>query len=274
MDLATGDWIGFLDSDDSWEPWKLEAQVACFDHIPDVGMIWTDMNAFDADGRLLSSNHLRKMYSAYRRVGDRQVFVEECRLSGFAPEIARRADVLANAMVRRGNLYTAMIFGSLVHTSTVLISRERLGKVGRFEERYRTGEDYDFHLRTCREGPVALLDAPSIRYRMAGGADQLTSPAHVLEMALNGLQIRETAIARDRDRIELSDAELGVIVAYANHWIADELFQRGEYRRARPYFRRSLPLRSHESRLFLKTAITHLPQPLATWLVRALRSES
>ncbi len=28
-----------------------------------------------------------------------------------------------------------------------------------------SGEDYDFHLRTCREGPVGFVDLATIRYQ-------------------------------------------------------------------------------------------------------------
>lgn len=241
--LADGDWVGFLDSDDAWEPWKLQAQLACAARLPEVGMVWTDMNAFDVQGNLVSPRHLRRMYSAYARVGEHRLFSGTARLADFAPELARENQVLNGAVVRWGTIFSAMIFGSLVHTSTVLISRERLSKVGLFDERYRTGEDYDFHLRTCLEGPVALLDVPSIRYRVAGGADQLTAPKHRLEIALNGLRIREAIIA--------------------NALVAEELFQQGDFTRARAFFRRSGLLRDRSLNRLLKASIAHLPGPVA-----------
>lgn len=268
--LAAGRWIGFLDSDDAWEPWKLAAQVVCFKALPQVGMVWTDMNAFDASGNLVSELHLRKMYSAYRRIGERRLFVGERALADFDPAVARSEPAIANSMVRWGDLLSPMIYGSLVHTSTVLLSRERLERVGFFDEHYRTGEDYDFHLRTCREGAVALLDAPSIRYRIAGGSDQLTAPGMTMEIATNALVIREAAIARDRSRINLSDDELRQIIAYANTWVAQELVQRGEYARARPYFRRSLTKGHRPPKLLAKAVLCHLPVPWARVLIRAL----
>jgi GT2 family glycosyltransferase len=268
---ADGAWVGFLDSDDAWEPWKLSAQIACFRQFPDVGMLWTDMNAFDADGNLVSRRHLRKMYSAYGRVSGRHVFDERRALREIAPELARAHDALADAEVSRGNLFTAMMFGSLVHTSTVLLTSARLRAVGGFDRRFRTGEDYDFHLRTCREGPVALLDAPSIRYRVAGGADQLTSPAHKPELAINALLTREAAIERDRARIDLSDAELAEILARANRDVAEELFEVGDLVRSRPYFRRAGLLANRDPRLLAKAALAYLPPGLGTKALGLIR---
>jgi glycosyltransferase involved in cell wall biosynthesis len=269
--VADGEWAAFLDSDDAWEPWKLAAQIAVFDRLPQVGMVWTDMNAFDPDDKLVSTRHLRKMYRAYGRVDEATLFQGEQRLSEFAPRIASETREMSDAVVRWGEIYTPMIFGNLVHTSTVLIAKDRLRAVGFFDEGYRTGEDHDFHMRTCLEGPVALLDAPTIRYRIAGGADQLTSPKHRLEIALNSLRIRENAIARNRARISLSDAEIVKILQRLNAWVAEELFQRGEYERARPYFRRAGLLARGKPGAFLKASLSHLPKPVAESIVSLLR---
>ena len=229
------------------------------------------MNAFDGGGNLVSPRHLRKMYSAYERVQDAKPFQGEEKLSAFAPDLGRAHGELADATVRWGELYSSMMFGNLVHTSTVLLKRERLRAVGFFEESYKTGEDYDFHLRTCFEGPVALLDVPCIRYRIAGGADQLTSPKHQLEIARNGLRIREVALARDRSKIALSDAELGKIMARANAWVAHELFEQGNFEDARRYFRRAGLFGDPKAATLLKASIAHLPSAVAGSVMALIR---
>ena len=266
-----GEWAAFLDSDDAWEPWKLAAQIACFDRLPDVGMVWTDMNAFDTDGNLVSPRHLRKMYSAYERVGDAKVFQGEQKLADFAPELTRTHGELSDAVVHFGEIYSWMMYGNVVHTSTVLLRKDRLRKVGFFEESYKTGEDHDFHMRTCLEGPVALLDTPCIRYRIAGGADQLTSPKHQLEIARNGLRIRESALARNRAQINLSDAEIGKIMAGANGWVAHELFEQGNFQEARRYFRRAGLLEDPKPATLLKASISHLPPAIAGSVMALIR---
>jgi GT2 family glycosyltransferase len=270
LDLAEGAWIGFLDSDDAWEPWKLSAQVACFDALPQIGMVWTDMNAVDAEGTLVSRNHLRKMYGAYRLVANPNLFDTDRRLFEIDSKLARNFAALTNAQVRWGDLFSSMIFGSLVHTSTVLLSRERLQKVGRFEESYRSGEDYDFHLRTCREGPVALLDAPGVIYRIAGGDDQLTAASYTLEMAMNALSTRERAIAAHRSQINLTDTQIAHVLASANRWIAEAYFERNDFVRARRYYRRSRLLREPRLRLLARATISHLPAGLAASVVQMI----
>jgi GT2 family glycosyltransferase len=164
-----------------------------------------------------------------------------------------------------------MIVGNLVHTSTVLIRRERAQAVGLFDERYRTGEDYDFHLRTCYEGPVALLDAPSIRYRIAGGDDQLTATQYRSEIARNGLATRLAAIRRDPARISLPRRYLRAAVARAHAMVADELFESGELAAARPHFARSIPAIWGSPRMISKAIVAGLPGFLARPVRRLAR---
>jgi glycosyltransferase involved in cell wall biosynthesis len=269
--IAQGDLIAFLDSDDAWLPWKLAAQVACMERLPDIGMLWTDMIGVAADGTVVSRNHLRRFYSAYRRIGDDCIFQHARGFAELAPQLAGGDAALATAMVRWGDVYSSMITGNLVHTSTVLIRRERARAVGFFNEQFRTGEDYDFHLRTCYEGPVALLDAPAIRYRIAGGDDQLTATQYRVEIARNGLATRLAAIRRDPARIALPRHALRRVVAGAHAMVADELFETDALAAARPFFARSLPAIWRSPRMVAKAMVTSLPEYLARLVVRLAR---
>ncbi|MFT3929891.1 MAG: glycosyltransferase [Spongiibacteraceae bacterium] len=271
--LASGAWVGFLDSDDTWDSWKLSAQIACFSALPEIGMVWTDMNAVDADGNLVSPRHLRHMYSAYSRIGNRQIFQHQRALAEIAPDLQCPDDLKKNTKVCWGDIYSTMIYGNIVHTSTVLMTRQRVQETGFFDENFRTGEDYDFHLRSCRAGPSALIDAPAIGYRIAGGSDQLTSNSHMVEMSINGLRTQEAAIARDRQRVDLTNAEIADILASSNVWVASELFDAGEFIRARPHYRRSLRKIYNDPKQLLKALITHLPPALADVAIKSIRAK-
>jgi glycosyltransferase involved in cell wall biosynthesis len=269
--LADGAWIGFLDSDDSWAPWKLSAQMACFRALPEVGMVWTDMDAVDSAGALIAPRYLRTMYSAYHRARHRTIFSDHCPLSTLAPELVRAIPLDSDTSVRWGDVYSTMILGNIVHTSTVVMTRQRARETGLFNEAFRTGEDYDFHLRCSSHGAVALLDAPAVHYRVSVDEDQLTAPGRMLEMARNGLRTQEAALTRDRGRIDLTDAEIAQTLASMNAWIASELFDRREYAESRAHFRRAfLDLRTNPRQL-TKAAIAHLPPRFAAVLSRILQ---
>ncbi len=223
LEAARGEFIALLDSDDAWMPWKLAAQVRFLRAHPDVGMVWTDMAAIDPDGVVVYPTYLRRMYAAYGKTA----IDTWLRPAGTVGDLANVApDVLSERRTWAGNLFTAMFFGSLVHTSTVLLRRERLRAVGRFDETlWPAGEDYDFHWRTCREGLVGFLDVPSIRYRISA-LDQLTGAAYRVAIARNNLRTLERRIREDRARLELPRATIRRVLSEAHGWLGEEL-QRG-----------------------------------------------
>jgi GT2 family glycosyltransferase len=234
---ARGDYVALLDSDDTWHPWKLSAQIGCMERYPTLGMTWTDMEMIDPSGKVVDPAHLRSMYGAYSLFTTEQIFAESVLLREVVPELA---ETLGDARLRMGEIFSKMIMGSLVHTSTVVLRRSRLERVRGFDESLRrTGEDYDFHLRTCREGPVGLLDLPSIRYQQ-GMPDRLTADHLRIHMMENLLRTVEGAIARDRAAIDLPEKTLRVRLARIQALIAYERLQLGEATLARRHYFESL----------------------------------
>ena len=265
---ATGDFIALLDSDDVWLRWKIEVQLACLAALPEAGMIWTDMEAVDPDGARLHERYLRIMYNAYSHFDESGLFEDGRALTRLLPDLAMLAP---GVNVYWGDIFSQMVMGNLVHTSTVLLRRERFEKVKGFDEALKvTGEDYDFHLRTCREGPVAFLDAPSILYQV-GGADQLTHPKHMLKMAQNFLRTIEPVIQRDRARINLPDRMLRKVVAGGHAWVGRESLKMGLKSEARHELAKSLRSEPWHVKLWLMLVAASLPGPLTSALQEVYR---
>jgi GT2 family glycosyltransferase len=265
--LVQGDYIALLDSDDVWLPWKLGLQLACFRTCPDVGMVWTDMQARGPDGAVLAEAYLRTMYHAYRWFGQDELFPCSYPLPGDALPAE-----LAGTRVHVGDIFSPMVTGNLVHTSTVMLSRERLAKVRGFNEELRvSGEDYDFHLRTCREGPVGFVDVASIQYQ-TGMPDRLTHKAYRAQAALNCLATVLPVLRRDRARIRLPRAMIRARLAEVHSWVGDALLERGQAAAARKHLLQSLrhsPLQPRALALLLRAA---LPGPAGDLLQRCWRS--
>lgn len=262
---ARGDFIALLDSDDVWKKWKIAAQLACLQALPEVGMIWTDMEAVDPRGVRVAERYLRTMYHAYTYFAADGIFSQRRALGELAPDIL---DVAADVEVAWGDVFSHMVMGNLVHTSTALLTRERLRRVGGFNEALRiTGEDYDFHLRTCREGPVAYLDVPSILYQV-GGADQLTHSSLTLHMAQNFLRTIEPVIEKDRARIQLPDSMIRRVLAEAHGWIGREMLANDRNREARREISISLKHRPQQGMLWAFLTLACMP-PALTKNIRA-----
>ena len=272
--LARGAFIALLDSDDIWLPWKLEAQLRCLEALPTAGMIWTDMDAIGPDGQLLHRRYLTRMYTSYRKFTRDQLFRESRPLSSID---ARLAGMLEDPGVYLGNIFSPMITGNLVHTSTVLLRRERFEKVWEFDVNLRySGEDHDFHLRTCREGDVAYLDVASILYQY-GREDQLTvNRAYTVHMAENFLKTVTKALARDRDRVTLSPAMLDQVMAEAHAWIGEQRLQIGDRNEAWRHLGTSLRFRPWQPRVAALLGASMLPKPVSDRLrasYRALKAQ-
>jgi GT2 family glycosyltransferase len=253
---ARGEFIALLDSDDIWLPWKLAAQVALLRRYADVGMVWTDMRAIDEGGYLLHDRYLREFYATYRTVRIEDV-CEHAGSLGDAWEDAP-ADVAA-APFYMGDIFSPMILGNLVHTSTVLLRRERVGVTGGFDTTLQpAGEDYEYHLRTCSHGPVGLLDTASIDYRI-GAADQITAPHYDIHFARSNLRTVERWLERGGTRVTLSAAALAGRMAHAHGWVGMAEMDEGNMGVARRHLWASLRHRVQQPRVLLYLLLSLFP---------------
>jgi glycosyltransferase involved in cell wall biosynthesis len=264
LDRAQGDLIAFLDSDDRWSPDKLRFQLACLERVPDVGMIWTDMNGVDGSGSVIPGYTLRTLLP-YRFALD-ELFALSIPLS----EVAGTPQPWRDGALYAGDIYGKALLGNLVLPSSVLMTRARLERAGRFDASLEVaGEDFDFFLRVCREGPVAFANVPTVSYRV-GQADQLTHPSRALYMARNYVRTLEQAIARDRDRIGVPEPMLDAVRGYGHAWAAQEYLANGDRGAARRHLRIAVGLGSN--RAWVLAPLTLLPGPVAALTLRLARA--
>jgi glycosyltransferase involved in cell wall biosynthesis len=262
-----GDFIAFLDSDDVWLPWKLNVQLQCFRAFPDIGMVWTDFAAMDAAENIVHQRYLRRMYDAYRFFPTPSSLLSEAHdLSSIG---ITECEDYPEARLYIGNIYSAMLRGNLVHTSTVMLSRERLLKVKGFEEKLvLSGEDYDFHFRTCKWGRVCFVDIPSAIYQV-DTSDRLS--LHKAQIAINFAKTVEAAIDREKGNGVFSPAVVNDVLAEAHGWIAEELFRSKNRAGAGSHALRSLMHKPRQPRLAFLFGLTLVPRPISELMIRTYR---
>jgi GT2 family glycosyltransferase len=268
--VATGDYIAFLDSDDVWRPWKLTVQVACLERLraEGVGMLWTDMDLVDESGAVTTANANRSSYGAYRLFTFDEMFSASAPLSELAPEVEAPAPGLR---VYWGDVYRCLAMGNMCPTPTVILTRERAQQVGGFDESMRTGEDHDYHLRTCSFGPAAFLDVATFSYRK-GAADQLTAQAHKLTIAENALKTILRTLDKDRDRLALPPALVEKKLASLRAWIGELMIDVGDHAGARRNLLASLRADPRQPRVVALLAAASLPPAVTRGLRASLRA--
>ncbi|MGD8312533.1 MAG: glycosyltransferase, partial [Gammaproteobacteria bacterium] len=105
---ATGDWVALLDSDDRWQPAKLERQAAALRQAPASGICHTD-----------------------------EVWIRH----------GRRVNPMKKHAKRGGDIYRHCLPRCVISPSAVVLHREVLETTGLFDESLPACEDYDLWLR-------------------------------------------------------------------------------------------------------------------------------
>ncbi|MBI4487537.1 MAG: glycosyltransferase [Deltaproteobacteria bacterium] len=131
---SSGRYLAFLDSDDLWQPGKLETQVAFMDAAPEVQISQTE------------EIWIRKGV----RVNPKK---RHCKPSG--------------------DIFRASLDLCLVSPSAVMMTRELFERVGGFDEAFTVCEDYDLWLRVAVDHRVPLIPEPLVVKR-GGREDQLS----------------------------------------------------------------------------------------------------
>ena len=141
IQMARGQWIAFLDSDDLWLPGKLDSQIQFFSQNPEALICQTE-EIWIRNGRRFNPLKKHQKYS-----GD--IFVPSLRLC-------------------------------LVSPSAVMIKRDLFERVGYFDEALPACEDYDLWLRISAQFPIFLIDQPLVVKR-GGHPDQLSRTTPTLD---------------------------------------------------------------------------------------------
>lgn len=130
---ARGRFLAFLDSDDTWDPAKIEAEVSTLEAEPDAGLAYCWTRRVDLQGRQLGAGGAR--------------------------------------IEARGSVFERLILGNFIGGGCpFLVRREVFERVGGFDESIRTAEDWDFYLRVARIAQISCVPRVLVDYRVHPGS--------------------------------------------------------------------------------------------------------
>jgi len=142
---ARGAWIALLDSDDIWEPDKLERQWAALQACPEAALVACDYRQFTDAGEVVHPSFLSQP-GRYERAERHPV-----------GEGASRIEAPGDNFLRGGYF--------LIPSAT-LFAREAALAVGLFDESLRYVEDVEFFLRILSRGPLLMVESVLLNYRV------------------------------------------------------------------------------------------------------------
>jgi glycosyltransferase involved in cell wall biosynthesis len=129
VELARGDLVAFLDSDDAWLPGKLARQVPMLDAAPEAALLYAAVEYMDGEGR---------------RIPD--------------PRPPRRAP--------SGEVLGDLLEGNFIRTPTAVFRRAAFLGAGGYDPALKCVNDWDMWLRLATAGRVLRDPVPSARYRL------------------------------------------------------------------------------------------------------------
>jgi glycosyltransferase involved in cell wall biosynthesis len=132
IEHSIGNWIAFLDADDTWHPSKLAKQVSRLAALPESAMVHCAIRLMTADGA---------------EAGFQSGGME-------GPELAGEFLLLQRPVVVAG--------------STLVVARAALESCGLFDSRLSSGEDWEFCHRIAVRHPIAYVPEPLVNYRIHG----------------------------------------------------------------------------------------------------------
>jgi glycosyltransferase involved in cell wall biosynthesis len=154
MKAARGTYIAFLDSDDTYKPYKIEMQVSFMEDHPEVGMVYTEFSASYANGTF-EEFHLKTYHDTY--------FEKDWHYKDIFPVKGQFSSLSADQPINYyiGELFEFILQGPLIPSPTILFRKKILEIVGFQNENYRFGEEYEFTVRICKHFKAAFLDIPT-----------------------------------------------------------------------------------------------------------------
>ncbi len=155
---STQPWIAFLDSDDLWEPDKIERQMEMASADPELGLIACDYSTFAEAGNICGST-LEKYAAAYAVQPKRAVAngsVIECLDPGF------------------DSAYYFLL------SSNVMVRRSVMLRTGLFDESLNSADDFDCFMRVLAHSRMGLVEKILVRRRHHDDSTSNRHPAATL----------------------------------------------------------------------------------------------
>lgn len=268
---AAGEWIAMLDSDDLWEPEKLERQLTLHRMAPELAWSVTDCLVVDEENRPRKGRQgFGRVFAAAEEYGGPVQGLLATHLRRYVVPVAGGTRVAYG-----GDAFELLFRGNLALPSSGLVRTDAWREVDGFDATFHSATDTEFFHRLAARRPGGFLLDRLVRYRVHGS--QVSVPARSIEKIRNAMRSAEVA-ARLREPLgpteqaALAEGRRRLLRRLA--WTRLANFEPGEARIALAEYRRAGG--RWDAGTLAWQALAHLPAPALGELhrlKRALRGE-
>lgn len=257
---ATGQWIGFLDSDDEWYPYKLELQLKVMKALPRVGALFTDMDGVGEGGR--SDRMISRVFDDFdRRYGlGPSTFFPYVTTLGALGVTHRHIDPATR--VYYGPIFQHLWVKPFI-VSNILVAAPGMG---RFTEGARWS-DVDFYIRLAQTRWFGFLDLSTMSYGQWHREQRLSGPSYVAERYQRIVAAQQAFYGWGAPLRPEHRRHYRAQMAYYFHRIAVEYLARGQRGRAAAFALRSVRARPVQTAAYAVLGLSGVPRGIASRLL-------
>lgn len=177
IQLATNEYIAFLDDDDEWAEDKLQKQLDVFKGNEEMGLVYT---------------------------GSTIIYVNE--------ELSYE-----NIPSKQGDLSKDILFKNLIGTtSTVMVKSSVIEQAGSFDTDMEALQDYDLWIRICQITKVGVVKEACINYYNYTGKKQISQHTEKYEKSIEEIEKKYQILISDLSESEKKERQSNSFTLLAN----------------------------------------------------------
>lgn len=212
---SRGDIIAFLDSDDAWEPEKLEIHAAVYQRWPEVGWAVSDIIIVDDDRQPYPG--VQGFSRAFPLFPDRRLEPRDFFSTALALD---QLEVCGGCHeVFHGDAFVLLLQGNFVQPSALTVRRELLERVGGFDDSFRVAGDTELAPRLAADSEGAIIMTSLARW-LIGTHESIVKPQNLITLMENAIVSLERAVTprilnvEERQAYQLGLESLWLRLAY------------------------------------------------------------
>jgi glycosyltransferase involved in cell wall biosynthesis len=239
---STQPWVAFLDSDDTWQPEKIEQQMQMAADHPDVALITCDYTIFN-ESTVLCESALRKYADGYVRQPKR---------------LCRNGAIIDRLNSRFADAYYLLL------ASNVMVRRDVITQTGFFDESLHSADDFDCFMRVLAQHSFGVVEQILVDKRQHADGASTRNPQAVLSCLAATLKVLEHPELYPPATVELCKRWLPGNLRHAGA----RLVRHGEPKRGREFLLQSARL-EFSWRTLLALATSLAPESASRRLMQA-----